>query len=158
MEAGDDRRQPARQRPGSAAPSPALARITATAWPPNEKPGERAGRSEVWSRDEVRRLNIMCGLGVGSLCHTEATVRLRTSRRDGHASIEEWAASGGTTGGIAQRITSQGPEAKPLNSNARSRTMGVGFSPQARMRMKSVAALAMIWSEGRCGAVGCVST
>jgi len=44
----------------------------------SEKPGEHAGRSKVWSRDEVRRLDIRCGLGDGSICHTEATVRLRS--------------------------------------------------------------------------------
>ena len=54
----------------------------------NEKPGGHAGRSEVWSREEVRGLNIRCRLGVGSLCHTETTVRLRTPRPL-HASVEQ---------------------------------------------------------------------
>ena len=51
-----------------------------------------------------------------------------------------------------QRTTSQGPEAKPLKSNARSCT--VGASLQARMRMSGP----LILSGERPGAVGRVST
>ena len=53
--------------------------LHATVLTANEKPGGHAGRSEVWSCDEVPGLKIRCGPGVGSLCHTEATVKLRCS-------------------------------------------------------------------------------
>jgi hypothetical protein len=64
--------------------APAVLRDTVhfSALPPIEKPGGNAGRSEVWSLDEVRELKIRCGLGVGSLRDTETIVRLRSRPDD----------------------------------------------------------------------------